>query len=124
MIQEQKPFAAYMAGQFSQNRNVGLLLDLADLGLGSRSIDFLTKIQQIRLREITTPMDRDEASEFFDRLKKPQINNVALIEEFKLEGRERSDPSKIAIEAILASPILAYHPDRLQAFIRDRLASH
>jgi len=123
MIQEQKPFAAYMAGQFSQNRNVGLLLDLADLGLGSRSIDFLTKIQQIRLREITTPMDRDEASEFFDRLKKPQINNVALIEEFKLEGRERSDPSKFAIEAILATPILAYHPDRLQAFIRDRLAS-
>ena len=123
MIQEQKPFAAYMAGQFNQNRNVGLLLDLADLGLGARPIEFLTKIQQIRLREITTPMDRDEASEFFALLKKPQVNSMTLIEEFKLEGRERSDISKIAIEAILASPILAYHPDRLQAFVRDRLAS-
>lgn len=123
MIRDERPFAAYMAGQFTQNRNVGLLLDLADLGLGSKPVDFLTKIQQIRLREITTPMDRDEASEFFDRLRKPAINSVALIEEFKLEGRERGEISKIAIEAILASPILAYHPDRLQAFVRDRLAS-
>lgn len=121
MIQDEKPFAAYMAGQFSSNRDVALLLDLADLGLGSRPVEFLEKDQQIRLREITTGMHRDEASDFFDRLKKPPIDNMALIEEFDLQGRERSTPTKLSREVMLDEPSLAFQPGRLQSTVRTLL---
>lgn len=121
MIQENPPFAAYMAGQFNANRNVALLLDLADLGLGSRPVGFLKKDQQIRLREITTPMHHDEASDYFDRLKKPPIDNVALIEEFNLQGRERASLALIAQEVMLEEPSIAFEPLKLQERVREAL---
>jgi tRNA nucleotidyltransferase/poly(A) polymerase len=123
MIQEEKAFASYMAGQMgSGNRDVALLLDLADLGLGSRPVEFLAKEQQIRLREITTSLSRDEANDFFKLLKNPPVNNIALIEEFGLQGRDRARPAAIARKALLDTPELAFHPDRLQAVVRSSLA--
>jgi tRNA nucleotidyltransferase/poly(A) polymerase len=124
MIQSEAPFASYMAKQFSNgNRAVALLLDLADLGLGSQPVAFLTKPQQVRLREITTGMISDEADEFFEKLKKPPIDNTALITEFNLQGRDRGALAPLAREAMLSTPMLAFQPDRLQDAVRAALGT-
>lgn len=123
MIQEDGPFASYMARQFSNgNRNVALLLDLADLGLGNQPIAFLTKEQQIRLRDLTTGMVSDEANELFEKLKKPVLDNLGLITEFNLQRGERGILAPLAREAMLEEPMLAFNPARLNAVVRAALA--
>jgi len=123
MIREQKPFAAYMAGQFNASPNVGLLLDMADLGLGSRPIEFLTPVQQTRLREVTTGMPEDEAAIYLATLRKPPVDNETLISEFNLMGRDRSAPVTIAREALLLDPKLVNRLDQLEARVRGGLSA-
>jgi len=124
MIQSEPAFASYMAKQFSNgNRAVALLLDLSDLGLGSQPVGFLTKPQQIRLREITTGMVSDEADKFFEKLKKPPIDNAALIAEFNLQGRDRGALAPLAREAMLDTPRLAFQAGRLQDVVRAALGT-
>lgn len=124
MIQEESSFASYMARQFSNgSRNIALLLDLADLGLGNQPVAFLTKEQQIQLRELTTGMISDEADELFDKLKKPPIDNVGLISEFNLQGRDRGMLAPLAREAILEEPMLAFNPARLNDVVRAALVN-
>jgi tRNA nucleotidyltransferase/poly(A) polymerase len=123
MIREDKPFAAYMGRQLGDgNRDVALLLDLADLGLGSRPVEFLSKDQQIRLRAITTGMDRLDANHFFDEVRKPPVNNELLIAEFNLVGRERQSIWQLAREALLANPDLLGQGARLEAVVRQGLS--
>jgi len=122
MIQEEKPFAAYMAGQFnSGNHDVALLLGMADLGLGSRPIDFLSAPQQARLRVITTPMESEEAKSFLAVLRKPPVNNEALIAEFSLVGRDRSSIVALAREALLGNPAIVGRADSIEDAVRAGL---
>ena len=121
MVQEQKPFASYLAGQLG-DRKVSLLLDLMDLGLNVRSpISFLDRDQQQRLREVTTPMPEGQAEAFLETLKKVPLDNMALINSFGIPKQERGILSQKARELMLADPELAFRPAALQKAMEDIL---
>ena len=121
MVQEQKPFAAYLAGQL-KDRKVALLLDLLDLGLDVRSpVSFLSREQQARLRQVTTPMPEGHAEEFLGHLKKVPLNNMALIEAFDIPKTERGVLSTKARDLMLADPDLAFNPSSLQRAMEAEL---
>jgi len=104
MVQEQRPFATYLSRQL-KDRDVALLLDLMDLGLSVKSpITFLDRDQQKRLRELTTPMQRDDAQDFLKKLTKPPVDNMRHINENSLQGRDRSLPVTYARGLILQEP--------------------
>jgi len=121
MIRDVKPFASFMAGQMTADKDVQLLLDLADLGLGNRAVSFLSADQQARLREVTIQMDRADATAFLAALKVPPIDNNALIAEFNLEARERGVLAPAARRFMLENPSLASRPDALTAKVRGIL---
>ena len=107
MIKEQKPFRAFMVRQL-RGRNVSLLLQLLGLGLTDPTpLSFLTPAQQNRLREITFGMPLDEADLFAATLEKPAVDNEVLIQEFRLQGKDRSLPVQYARQALLDEPYLA-----------------
>ena len=121
MIQTVKPFSAYMAGQMTADKDVQLLLDLAGLGLGDRAISFLSPEQQTRLREITVSMERKDATAFLAALKNPPVDNMALIEKYKLQPRDRGVLSTVSREVLLQNPGLAQSPDELQKRVDEAL---
>jgi len=114
MVQENKPFATYLAGQI-KNKDVQLLLDLMDLGVPVRTpLDFLDPKQRQLVREITTGMESDVADDFVSALKKPPLDNRALISEFDLAPHERGVLAPTARGLMLADPDLAFQPSKLQ----------
>lgn len=122
MIQTIKPFASFMAGQISSgDRDVQLLLDMAELGLSDKPVSFLTPAQRVRLREITISMSREEATAFLGELRQPALDNMSIIEEFALEPRERGLLAPTARMFLLERPILVEHPDVLNAEVRANL---
>lgn len=124
MIATQRPFASFMAGQFqTTSHDVLLLLDMADLGLGSQSLGFLTTSQQASLRQIASSMTLAERTAFTALLRRPQVDNEGLISEFKLSGRDRQEPVRLAREALLQDPSLFYRPNEVENFIRVGLSS-
>ena len=122
MIRTEKPFAAFMAGQMTVDKDVQLLLDLAGLGLGDKALSFLTPEQQGRLREITVPMERQQASTFLAALKSPPIDNMALIEEFNLPPKDRGILAPTARRLMLEQPALALSPATLTEEVRREIA--
>ena len=123
MVQEQKPFASYLSKQL-RDRNVSLLLDLMDLGLTNPSpLNYLTRDQQQRLREITTPMESGDADSFVAYLAKPPVDNGALISDFSLQGSSRSLPVQYAREVLLENPDLMGNQMALDSAIRDLFRS-
>lgn len=122
MIRTEKPFAAFMAGQMTVDKDVQLLLDLAGLGLGDKAVSFLTPAQQQRLREITVVMPRSDASAFLLALKTPPIDNMALIAEFNLQPRDRGILAPTARQLVLERPALADSPAALTEAVRIELA--
>lgn len=118
MIRDVKPFAAFMAGQMTLDKDVLLLLDLADLGLGSRAVSFLDAGQQAQLREITVSMPREEATTFLAALKQPPIDNMGLIEGLGLKASERAVLAPAARRLMLADPELAGRPGLLTEKVR------
>lgn len=122
MIKTTQPFASYMAGQMTADKDVQLLLDLAGLGLGNRAVSFLDADQQARLRHITVQMSSAAATAFLAALKQPPVDNLALIEEFALEPKQRGVLAPLARRLMLARPELASDPYRLTDAVRDHLA--
>lgn len=120
MVEEQKPFAAYLAGQFGTGDwDVDLLLDLAETGLSRKAVEFLSPEQRVRLREILTHLTPREGVTFFATLRRPPVPSEPLIEEFALQGRDRGRIVAIAREALLASPSLS--TDALLSEVRNGL---
>ena len=118
MIRDVKPFAAFMAGQMTLDKDVLLLLDLADLGLGNRAVSFLDAGQQARVREITVSMPRAEATAFLAALKQPPIDNEGIIKALTLEPRARGALAPAARRFMLDDPELAGRPDVLTEKVR------
>ena len=122
VIQESKAFAAYLAGQLMGNKDVQLLLDLADLGISARTpVTFLTDSQRMRLRQITVGMDHEQAAEYLGLLKQPPIDNMALIEAFSIPARDRGILSETARRLMLDDPDIAWNLSRLQDAVSDVL---
>jgi tRNA nucleotidyltransferase/poly(A) polymerase len=122
MIRTEKPFAAFMAGQMTADKDVQILLDLAGLGLGDKAVSFLAPAQQERLREITVSMPRGDASAFLTMLKTPPIDNMALIEEFSLPPKDRGILAPTARRLLLEQPELAVDPAGLTDAVRREIA--
>jgi DNA topoisomerase-1 len=71
MMQEHPSFAATM-GKYSRNRGVAYMFDLMDVGIPAGApLSFLSGTDQKRLREITSPMDREDALEYLEVLRNP-----------------------------------------------------
>jgi tRNA nucleotidyltransferase/poly(A) polymerase/2'-5' RNA ligase len=122
MVQEEPGFSSYLSRQLAKDRKVDLLLDLLDLGLRVKSpVSFLTRPQQARLREITTPMPEGKAEEFLETLRNPPLDNVAIIERFNIPPKERGAIKEIAQAAMLADPSLARNPRALQRAVEDEM---
>jgi tRNA nucleotidyltransferase/poly(A) polymerase len=120
MLQRQKPFAAYLTRQLRENPNVELLLDLLDRGFGSTtSLTFLTPEQHLLLRFNIRGLSPQEAADYVDALRTPPIDNMAIIEELKLEPRDRGKIAPVARELLLKKPGLVSSPE---ALTRDVLA--
>lgn len=118
MIQEQKPFATYMANQLRRNRKVHLLLDLMDLGVPvGTPLHFLNPKQRQRVRELTVQMHEDEAAKFADKLIKPPVNNKEVIDKLMLPGPQRRHIQPLARELILENPDLAGNPRKLTEMV-------
>ena len=114
MVQEDTGFSSYLSRQLAKDRKVDLLLDLLDLGLRVKSpVSFLSRPQQARLREITTPMPEGKAEEFLKVLTKPPLDNMAIIERFNIPPRERGSIKTIAQDVMLANPELAWNSTSL-----------
>lgn len=71
MMQEHPSFASTMSN-YSRNRGVAYMFDLMDVGVPVGSpMGFLSTPQQKRFRQITTPMDREDALEYLEVLRNP-----------------------------------------------------
>jgi len=122
MIQENKSFEAFLTRQLaSGNHSVGLLLELADLGIAGRVITFLSPEQRGRFRDVTTGMSDPEAKRYLEALRKPPVDSLALIQEFNLQGSERGVMTPMARDLILEDPDLATNSVKLNDLLRERL---
>jgi len=122
MVQENKRFSSYLVHHLKKNPKVGLLFEMMDLGLPvGAAIGFLDRKQQDRLREITAPWPDDKAAEFLAFLKKPIIDNEAIIERFDLQGRERGSIRPVTQEVLLETPELAWNKRKLQQAVEKAM---
>ena len=105
----------------SGNRAVDLLLDLMDRGVDTHTLGFLTSGQRDILRVLTLGMDPTETRALLDSLKNPDIDSMALIQEFNLQGRDRGLMAPIARDLLLVDPSLVRDPVSLNDGIRKVL---
>jgi tRNA nucleotidyltransferase/poly(A) polymerase len=116
MVKEVRPLRSYLAGQLKKNRQVGLLLDLMDLGVPADTPLTGLKLdpkQLQRFREITIGMDEKDASKYLDLLISPPIDNREIFETLNLKGSERSKMKPTAQMILLEIPSLATNPRKL-----------
>lgn len=122
MVQENPPFAAYLTKQLANgNHTVELLLELADIGIAGRVLDFLTPNEREQFKQNTSGWPSDEARKYLEALRKPAVDNMALIQEFSLTGRARASLVPIAREFLLSDPNLADQDVKLNDRVRERL---
>jgi len=136
MIQEDRQFASTMAN-YSRNRGVAYMFDLMDVGVPAGSpMGFLSTPQQKRLRQITTPMDRDAALEFLEVLKNPGraykdkrfVPQLAMGMGYTGKAMAQFMPklTELVRELLLKEPQLVSNPSALKrevAALAERIAS-
>lgn len=115
MVQADKSFANTLSN-YTRNRGIAFMFDLMDLGLPVGTVGFLSGPEIKRFREITTPMDREEAQAFRDALQNPGMAYQdkkfipSLAREMGVPGNKMKDfmPSVTAIarELLLENPKL------------------
>ena len=115
MVQADKSFANTLSN-YTRNRGIAFMFDLMDLGLPVGTVGFLSGPEIKRFREITTPMDREEAQAFRDALHNPGMAYQdkkfipSLAREMGVPGNKMKDfmPSVTAIarELLLENPKL------------------
>jgi len=130
MMEDNKSFRAAMTN-FAEKKGIAYLFDLMDKGIPvGASMKFLSGGQQQRLREITAPMDRDEALEFLSVLKNPGraydkkfIPSLAMSHGYKGKEMAKFMPGVIAIgrEVLLEDPDLASNPGKLMKQVKERV---
>jgi len=130
MMEDNQSFRAAM-NNYAKGRGVAYMFSLMDKGLPVGSVmGFLDGGQQKRLREITLPMDSDEALVFLDLLKSPG----RLYDKKFAPGLARQngvDPkdyrhfmpqiTEIGRQALLDDPELTRRPEDLKRLISDRV---
>ena len=130
MMEDNKSFRATMTN-FAEKKGIAYLFDLMDKGIPvGASMKFLNGRQQQRLREITAPMDRDEALEFLSVLKNPGraydkkfIPSLAMSHGYKGKEMAKFMPGVIAIgrEVLLEEPDLVSDSSSLMEQVKERV---
>lgn len=127
MVKTVPPFSAYLTRELSGgNHSVDVLLDLADIGIAGRVLDFLNPAQQAQFRQNISGWSGDEARRYLEILRKPSLDSMALIQEFSLQKNDRAILIPLAREALLADPTLANQDvglnDRVREALRGRMS--
>ena len=132
MMEENKQFGSTLGG-YAHKRGLAYMFDLMDKGIPvGAPMRFLDGAQQKILRQITTPMDRDEALEFLEILRNPgRVYSKAFIPALAasqgVEGRQMAQfmPGVTAIgrEALLDNPSLAHNPTALMRLVEQKVTS-
>lgn len=120
MVREDKGFQATLNNYLARDGRVLFLLDLMDLGVPiSARIDFLTKPQQERLRQVALGMPEGEPERFVDELRQPGklVNMRRLIQELGLRGPEIRELTSRLRDLMLARPALRDDPRRLEEML-------
>ena len=118
--------------RYAEKKGIAYLFDLMDVGIPvGASMDFLTAPQQKRLREITAPMDREEAMAFLNALRNPGKAYrdgrfiPSLAQERGIAKKQmRSfmpEVNEVAREIILKEPTLVDDPNALKGAVRSRV---
>jgi len=101
--------------------DVALMFDALDLGMMAKvPVDFLPSRNQNRLREIVFSLLPEKARILYDALRRPPVNNMAIIEEFNLAPKDRGIINQVARDVILDDPNLVFNGG-LQDLVVDRL---
>jgi len=107
MIGENPGFSAYLSRELSSPRYKSLLLDILDRGMPVRTpLSFLTAQQRKQVRSLLAPMAEDEANAYLEKLQKPPVDNMQIIERLGLEAKERGRIVPLARRLLLNSPEL------------------
>ena len=123
IVIENKAFYNYLARQLN-SQNVFLLLDLLDLGFEDPTpLNKFSPEQVNRIKEIVSVLSGVEAEIFINVLNKPPVDNNRFIEEFSLEGRDRSLPKTYAQEAILQDPSLVFDQEEMNEVVYSMLSN-
>lgn len=128
MVKTVPPFSAYLTREIANgNYSVEILLELADLGIAGRVLDFLNPAQQARFKQNVSGWSGDEARRYLEILRKPSLDSMALIQEFALPKQDRGILTPLAREALLADPDLVGRDvglnDRVREMLRARSTS-
>ena len=118
--------------RYAEKKGIAYLFDLMDVGIPvGASMDFLTAPQQKRLREITAPMNREEAMAFLNALRNPGKAYrdgrfiPSLAQERGIAKKQmRSfmpEVNEVAREIILKEPTLVDDPNALKGAVRSRV---
>jgi len=128
MVQKDKAFASTLSN-YTRHRGIAFMFDLMDLGLPVGTVGFLSGPEVKRFREITTPMDRDEAQAFRDALQNPGMAYKdkkfipSLAREVGVPGKKMREfmPSVTAIarELLLENPDLMNQASTLKNLVRQ-----
>jgi len=130
-MQENKQFRSSLLN-YAEKKGVSYLFDLMDVGIpAGASLGFLSNPQQKRLREITAPMDREDAMGFLAALRNPGTAYrdgrfiPSLAQERGIEKRQMSkfmpEVNGAAREILLSEPTLVSNPNALKGAVRSRV---
>jgi hypothetical protein len=130
MMQSNRQFSTTL-GKYSHKRGLAYMFDLMDVGIPvGAPMRFLDTAQRNRLREITTPMDRDDALELLEILKNPgRVYDKKFIPMLAMrhgyEGKQMANfmPGVVAIgrETLLADPSLVSNPAALMRQVEQQV---
>ena len=121
IIQEEPGFATALGRSLSDKESL-VLLDLLDLEWAIRTpLSFLNQAGQVRLRTILLSLSEEEGHAFVENLKKPQIDQPLLFNNFNVPPKERGKVIEIARQSLLVDPTLVHRPKELEANVKQVL---
>lgn len=123
ILQTTPGFATALAKGLA-DKEIHLLLDLLDLGWVFKTpVSFLSRAEQIRLREVLLSHAEDPEFEaaFVAAILKPPIDQSRLFDVLGLAPKERGKVLPAARSAILTFPELSQNPGKLEAYLTKTL---
>ena len=119
-----KAFREALANWADRSGKIDFLFELMGYNMPTgRRLKFLSKPQLVRLRDITAPMDSDEAEKLVVALGQPGkvVNMKQLISEFGLKGQEIRQLTEVLRQVILKDPRMVLTPARLEKATRKQM---
>lgn len=121
MLHKEPGFAAALSRSINE-QEAHVLLDLMDLDWAIRTpLSFLTKDQQVRVREVLLSYDEGNGKDFVEALKKPPIDQPKLFAKYNIPPKERGNVTQVARRLILSDPSLIWGWGGLEEYVENEL---